>query len=289
MASASQDTKTSFWLYRFSLLLVGATLLLILAGGLVTSREAGLAVPDWPLSYGKFFPPMVGNIFWEHGHRMIAGAVAILTLVLSVWIQIQGKQPWLKRLAWAALGAVILQALLGGLTVLYMLPPAVSIFHACLAQTFFCFTVALAYFLHPNFIPAQPAQKSSAQSPNRLALMTFAFIYFQLILGASIRHSSFTAAPHVIFASLVFLHVTLLAIRILRFHGEDKALVRAALGLGFSTVLQVFLGIGAFVFTRMLERGYEPPPAEIFFTASHQTLGAAVLGMSAWICLRARR
>ena len=74
-------------LYFFSLFLVAWTAFLILAGGLVTSHDAGLAVLDWPLSYGQFFPPMVGNIFWEHGHRMIAGLAGIFTLVLAIWIQ----------------------------------------------------------------------------------------------------------------------------------------------------------------------------------------------------------
>ena len=307
MSSAALDAKTPSWLYGFSVFLVGMTLLLILAGGLVTSREAGLAVPDWPLSYGRLFPPMVGNIFWEHGHRIIAGTVALLTLVLAVWIQIQGKRTWLKRLAWAAFGAVILQAALGGLTVLYLLPPAVSIVHACLAQTFFCLTVALAYFLNPAPSPQPSPQrgegeilkspsplvwgrgKGEGESPRRLAVMTAAFIYLQLILGASVRHTSFSAVPHVVVAFLVFLHVALLVSRIMRFQGEDKTLTRFALGMGFFTLLQVFLGIGAFVFTRMLERGHEPPTAEVFFTASHQTLGAAILAMSIWICLRVWR
>ena len=150
-------------LYLFNLFLVGWTAVLILAGGLVTSHEAGLAVPDWPLSYGQLFPPMVGNVFWEHGHRMIAGSVGILTLVLAVWIQMVCRggsctrpqrattrvAPTIVILGWAAFGVVVLQAVLGGLTVLYLLPPPISIFHACLAQTFFCILIALAYFLNP--------------------------------------------------------------------------------------------------------------------------------------------
>src|SRR3990167_2825462 len=121
------------WLYRYSIVVVMGTFLLVLAGGLVTSHDAGLAVPDWPTSYGQWFPPMIGNVFWEHGHRMIAGAVGVLTLLLAIWIQIQEKRVWMKRLGWIAFGAVLLQALLGGLTVIYMLPAPVSIAHACLA------------------------------------------------------------------------------------------------------------------------------------------------------------
>ena len=155
--------QSSIGLYVFSLLVVFATLLLILAGGLVTSHEAGLAVPDWPLSYGQHFPPMVGNIFWEHGHRMIAGSVGIFTLIMAVWIQIREHRKRLKKLAWAAFAAVILQAILGGLTVLFLLPPAVSIFHACLAQTFFCIVAAVAYFLSPQSNMSETQKKAAVR------------------------------------------------------------------------------------------------------------------------------
>ena len=93
---------TATWTYRFSFFLLLSILVLILAGGLVTSHEAGLAVPDWPLSYGQWFPPMVGNVVWEHGHRMIAGVVGILTLILTVSIQLFESRSWLKRFAWVA-------------------------------------------------------------------------------------------------------------------------------------------------------------------------------------------
>src|SRR3989338_3456190 len=130
-------------MYFFSLFLSAATFLLILAGGLVTSHEAGLAVPDWPTSYGRWFPPMVGNVFWEHGHLMIAGSVGILTFAAALLIQRNVPDKAIVRLSWIAFCAVLLQALLGGLTVIFMLPPAVSIAHAALAQTFFCITIAI--------------------------------------------------------------------------------------------------------------------------------------------------
>src|SRR3989338_6493866 len=107
------------WLYRYSIVVVMGTFLLVLAGGLVTSHDAGLAVPDWPTSYGQWFPPMVGNIFWEHGHRMIAGSVGILTLILTLWIHFKEKRKGLRILGWITLGSVVAQAVLGGLTVLF--------------------------------------------------------------------------------------------------------------------------------------------------------------------------
>ena len=262
-------------LYRFSLFVVFATFLLIAAGGLVTSHEAGLAVPDWPTSYGQWFPPMVGNVFWEHGHRMIAGSVGIFTLILAIGIQRTEKRKWLRVLGWTAFGAVIAQALLGGLTVVMMLPPAVSIFHACLAQTFFCLVVSIAYFLSGQQVPihAEPRLR-------RLAMMTAGFIYLQLVLGAIVRHTGWGASFHILVAFFVLVHVLLMAIR---------AHSRTSLALGFLTVIQIFLGIGAFIFTQMVSRSYAPSAGEVFFTAAHQTNGACVLALSVLLILMVSR
>ena len=124
---------------------------MLIAGALVTSNDAGLSVPDWPLSYGSLMPPMIGGIFYEHGHRMIASFVGLLSIILAVWLwRVYSRRPpgerWLRWLGVAALGAVIVQGLLGGLTVLFYLPPAVSSAHATLAQLFFATVVSIALF-----------------------------------------------------------------------------------------------------------------------------------------------
>src|SRR5512134_3191870 len=108
-------------LHHYTKLVAGATLVLIVAGGMVTSTGSGLAVPDWPLSYGTLFPPMVGGIFYEHGHRMVASGVGLLTVILSAWVFLAERRRWVGRLAAGALAAVILQGALGGLTVLLLL------------------------------------------------------------------------------------------------------------------------------------------------------------------------
>src|SRR6202050_1386780 len=123
-------------LHRFALLLAFWTLLLIIAGGLVTSNDAGLSVPDWPLSYGKLMPPMEGNIFYEHGHRMVATTVGLLTIGMVIALLRAEPRRWLRNLGWIALGAVVVQGVLGGMTVIFLLPKPVSIGHACLAQLF---------------------------------------------------------------------------------------------------------------------------------------------------------
>jgi cytochrome c oxidase assembly protein subunit 15 len=131
-------------LHRFAVATAGATLVLLFLGGLVTSTGSGLAVPDWPLSFGQVFPPMVGGVLFEHGHRLAATAVGCLTVVLALWTVVGDARASVRALGFLALLAVVLQGILGGITVLYKLPLAVSVTHACLARTFFCLTVTLA-------------------------------------------------------------------------------------------------------------------------------------------------
>src|SRR5436853_3830551 len=138
-------------LHRFTLLVTGATLLLIVAGALVTSHDAGLAVPDWPLSFGKVFPEMQGNVFWEHGHRLIAASVGVLIIVLNILLWRHERRSWVRRLGLVALVAVVAQGLLGGLTVIFWLPLAISAAHATLAQLLFCTLVSLSVFTAPGW------------------------------------------------------------------------------------------------------------------------------------------
>lgn len=285
-------SKPDSFLFNFSIFSTVCTGLLILAGGLVTSHEAGLAVPDWPLSYGQWFPPMVGNIFWEHGHRMIAGTVAILTLIQAIWIQKTEQRKWLKMLGWIAVGAVLFQALLGGLTVLNMLPALISITHACLAQTFFCLMVSITYFLNPAEKKADlPASFSgeeleSIKRLKRLLILTTIFVYVQLILGAIVRHTGEGIVFHIILAFIILLHVLFIVLRVQRSHNFPPMLSKLSLGLGVLVLVQIFLGLGSFIFTKMLERGYSPSLEEVVFTASHQTIGALILAGLVLMTLR---
>src|SRR5947209_5881627 len=150
--------------HRFALLVAGATFFLIIAGANVTSHDAGLAVPDWPLAFGKFFPKMNGNVFWEHGHRIVAGVVLVLTITLAIYLQIRERRTWVKRLGWLALCGVLAQALLGGLTVKLNLPLAVSAAHATLAQLFFLTTVSLAVFTSRGWIEAPDVMDESGEN-----------------------------------------------------------------------------------------------------------------------------
>lgn len=184
----SNAAAPSRGLSRFSKVLVAATLFLIFAGALVTSTGSGLAVPDWPLSYGMVFPPMVGGVFYEHGHRLIASAVGFLTVCLAIWIFTRESRRWVRGLGLAAVLLVLAQGLLGGLTVILQLPPAVSIAHAVTGQTFFCLTVFIAYALSSERAVRAEGSERARPELTRAALTLTGAIYLQLILGAVMRH-----------------------------------------------------------------------------------------------------
>src|ERR1041385_6156978 len=179
-------------LNRFAIFDACATFFLIIAGALVTSHDAGLATPDWPLSNGQDFPMMVGNLFWEHGHRMIATTVGLLTIGLLIYILATEERWWVRRLAKFALIAVIAQGLRGGLTVKLMLPLPVSTAHATLAQLFFCTTVSLAVFTSRSWMEtrALPAEGKRGLPLRYLCTAALVTILLQLIIGATLRHSA---------------------------------------------------------------------------------------------------
>ncbi len=176
------------WRHRFACLTAAATFFLIFVGGLVTSTGSSLAVPDWPLSFGQFFPPMVGGVFYEHGHRMVAGAVGMLTLVLALWTWFEEPRAGVRWLAVVSVAAVALQAVLGGITVLYLLPTAVSVSHAGLAQLFFCLVVALALVTGEGWLSVEHSPERQSRL-RVLAPTTTAAIYVQLLIGAIMRHT----------------------------------------------------------------------------------------------------
>ena len=176
----------SQWLRGFTKFVAAATLFLIFAGAMVTSTESGLAVPDWPLSYGKFFPPMVGGIFYEHGHRMIAATVGFLTVIQAIWLQRRARKRTLRVLGWTAVGAVIAQGVLGGMTVLFLLPPAISIAHAGLAEIFLCLNVSIALIASRWYDDARAMEKGDAPIVGTTVLV--GLIYAQILAGALMRH-----------------------------------------------------------------------------------------------------
>lgn len=278
------------WLHRFAVLVAICTLFLVIAGGLVTSNDAGLSVPDWPLSYGKLMPPMEGGIFYEHGHRMVATTVGFLTVVLALWLWRVEERRWLRRLGWAALAAVVAQGLLGGLTVIFLLPKPVSIAHACLAELFFCATVSIALFTSeawrrgPVLVP-----DTGKPSLFGLASSTAVAVLIQVALGAATRHHALSVIPHVAGALVVSALVLWVAIRVLVRHFAHRALRRSALALLSLALCQVFLGIGAYISRVATADAPQPLPVMVVFTVAHVAAGAMTLAASVVLAIQVHR
>lgn len=301
-------TQNNLWLHRFAWLVVGATFILIFIGGLVTSTESGLAVPDWPTTYGRFmfsFPlsQMVGGIFYEHGHRMIASIVGMLTVILALWLWWKEPRKWVRNLGWLALLAVIVQGLLGGLTVIFLLPLPVSVAHGALAQTFFCITIALALFTSPQW--KQPRTKLDDEhkpSLRALTTTTTALVFAQLLLGAIMRHTkSGLAIPdfplafdkiippfenfhvtihfaHRLGALIVSCFIIWTVSRIFRYYRSEQLLRGPAVLLSCAIVAQLTLG----AFTIWSQKA-------VYLTTAHVATGALILGTSLALALRTRK
>jgi cytochrome c oxidase assembly protein subunit 15 len=188
------ERRTNVWLHRFAVFTACVTFPLIFVGGLVKSHEAGLSVPDWPTTYGYnmfTFPLhwMVGNIFYEHGHRLFASFVGFCILVLALWLWRKESRPWVRKLGWYTLAAVCIQGALGGLTVYLLLPTWNSTAHAALAQITFCMTVALAMVTSKKW--SDEVTKTASPVTDKLrtwTLLSIAAIFIQLLLGAVMRH-----------------------------------------------------------------------------------------------------
>ena len=291
-------------LTRYTRLLAGATLILVAAGGMVTSTGSGLSVPDWPTTYGYSmfsFPlgKMVGGIFYEHGHRLIATTVGLLTIGLVIWLWRAEPRRWVRRLGIAALTVVILQGLLGGLTVLLFLPDAISISHAGLAQIFFCMTVALALVTSPTWrVPSRPLVEDRRLERRLVILM--GLVYAQILIGATMRHTGAGLAipdfplafgrlippvwtdqiaihfAHRVGALVVSIFVLLTAAYIWRAHPDRPELVRPSWVLVVLVAIQIALG-GLVILT-----GRQP-----VINTMHVATGAAVLGTTVVLVMRA--
>jgi cytochrome c oxidase assembly protein subunit 15 len=285
--------------HRFALLVAGATFFLIIAGANVTSHDAGLATSDWPRSNGTFFPKMVGNLFWEHGHRMVATAVGILTIALAVILQIRERRSWVKRLGWVALGGVIAQGLLGGLTVKLSLPLAVSAAHATLAQLFFLITVSLAVFTSRSWVTPNSTVNESGEGFSLRALCVVALIVIltQLVLGATLRHSATwdqdlptgLLLAHLGGAIVVTLVLGSTIATVLLRHRTEKYLARPARVAAMLLFVQLLLGLAAYV-TRAASP-YDPQPLTpmVAVTVAHVACGALVFATTIILTLRVFR
>ena len=280
--------------HRLAVFLACWVFLLIVAGALVTSNDAGLSVPDWPTSFGSWYkiPKLVGGVKFEHTHRMIAQVAGLLTIALAVWTWRVEKRRWIRILAYSAVGTVIAQGVLGGITVLFYLPPAVSSAHAALAQTFFCIAVAMAIFTSRKWIEETPRVEFDERRPSlfTLTLWSIFVLYVQLILGAMFRHHGISWWPHVINAIVVSFVLAWTAIRAMSSYSRIDAIRRPAVTMLSLVIVQLCLGFTAFL-TRVAwgRNAVQPELPMVVSTVSHVAVGALLLATTVVLAIQVWR
>jgi heme a synthase len=281
-------------LHRLAVVLAYWTFLLIIAGALVTSNDAGLSVPDWPTSFGSWYkiPHLVGGVQFEHTHRMIAQVAGLLTIVLALWTWRSEKRRWMRILGFSALGTVIAQGVLGGLTVLFFLPPLVSSAHAMLAQTFFCLAVAMAMFTGRKWVEEQPRVEVDQRHPSlfTLTLLSIFVLYVQLILGAMFRHHGLSWWPHVVHATVVSFVLAWTAVRALSVYSHIEAVRRPAIAMLALVITQLCLGFAAFL-TRVAwgKDAVQPELPMVVSTVAHVAVGALLLATAVILAIQVWR
>lgn len=309
MTDSSSPEVPSPALYRFALFAAGVTFCLIFVGGLVTSTGSAMAIPSWPLAFGKLIPAWKGGIRFEFGHRVVAAFVVIVTIALMAWSLRAEKRRWVRNMTLTAVGLVFFQAVLGGMTVLLDLPLPLAVAHSATAQAFFCLMISIAIVMNPKWVSVAPRREAPARPPLvTLAAITTGAIYVQILIGAVVRHlgaglalpefplSSIPGHPGALgglippyfnkFIAMNFAHrcgaivVTALVawtvVRVYREHRGVPTLYRTAVGLVILLIIQVTLG----ALTILSGRAVIP-------TTAHVAGGAAVLATSLALTIRA--
>jgi heme a synthase len=279
--------------HYYALFTAFATFLVIIAGALVTSNEAGLAVPDWPTSFHTFhMPRMVGGVLYEHGHRMIAGFTILLTLGIAIFTFAVDRRGWMKKLAIGGFATIIVQAILGGVTVLNFLPPAVSTAHALVGQTFFCIAVAIAILTGRKYSGEVEKTAIDRRKPSLIALtqLSVLVLYVQLILGGMFRHKGMSWEPHVFNAIVVAIVLTWTCVRVLSYYSQVDALRKPAVMMLGLLMTQLCLGFTSFL-TKVVwgKDAVQPQPMMVWSTVAHVAVGALLLATAVILAIQAWR
>jgi cytochrome c oxidase assembly protein subunit 15 len=280
--------------HAFAVFTACATIVVITAGAMVTSNDAGLSVPDWPTSFGYLVkvPHFVGGVRYEWSHRMVAGTLVSLTLAIALWTFLVERRRWLRWLAIGAFCTVIAQATLGGLTVLFFQPPWLSTAHATVAQTFFCIAVAIALFTGRKWVEEQPRVEFDTRRPSlfTLTLLSIIVLYVQLILGGMFRHHGMSWWPHVLNAVIVSFVLAWAAVRAIRVYSNIEAVRRPAVIMLSLLITQLCLGFAAFV-TRVAwgRSAAQPELPMVVSTVAHVAVGALLLATTAVLAIQVWR
>jgi heme a synthase len=280
------NTANNPGVHKFAIFLAVCTFCLLIAGAMVTSNDAALSVPDWPLSYGTLTPPMVGGIRYEHTHRVIAATVGLLTIVLAFLLWRKDERRWVRNLGFAAIGVVIAQGVLGGLTVLLFLHYGIPVAHACLAQIFFGIIVSLAVFTSPWWT-SERSQLDDRGSPSihTLATLNAVVIFLQVVLGAGFRHRDIPVWPHVAGAMVVLGMVTWTAVVLRKRFEQSREISKARILLHAIFGTQVLLGFGAWWSRVSTADAPQPMPVMVTLTVVHTVVGALLFALSVIVVL----
>ena len=272
--------------HRFAVFVVLWTILLLIAGALVTSNDAALSVPDWPLSYGTLTPPMVGGIVYEHSHRVIAAGLGILTILLAIVIWVAEKRRWLRWFAVIAVLGVIVQAILGGQVVIRLLHYWLPVIHACFAQLVFAAVLSIAVFTSRWWVSEQPQLEDRGPlSIHAVALLNAAVIFLQVFLGAAFRHQDMSIWPHIVGAMAVLASVIWTSIVLRKRFSQSRELSKSRIMLHAVFGVQFLLGLGAYWSRLTTADAPQPVPLMIVLTVAHTVVGALVFAAAVVILL----
>jgi cytochrome c oxidase assembly protein subunit 15 len=275
--------------HRFSVFVVAWTALLFVAGALVTSNDAALSVPDWPKSFGTWFPSLrmlAGGAFFEHSHRVIAGGLGIFTLALAVLIWVKDNRRWLRWFAVLAVLGIAVQAVLGGEVVRQMLHYWLPVIHACFAQIVFGALLSIAVFTSRWWVSDRPQlADSGTPSIHAVTIANAEVIFLQVVLGAGFRHQEIPVWPHIAGAFVVLGVVVWTAIVLRKRFGASPELSRARMMLHAIFGIQFLLGFGAYWSRLSTVGAAQPMPVTVWLTVVHTVVGALLLAFSIFIAL----
>ncbi|HTQ61319.1 MAG TPA: COX15/CtaA family protein [Candidatus Solibacter sp.] len=269
-------------IHRLAVFTVAWTVLLLIAGALVTSNDAALSVLDWPKSHGAWIPsPLTGGDIYEYSHRVIAGVLGVLTLALAVLVWIKEERRWLRWFAVIALGGIVAQAILGGEVVIRLLHYWLPVMHACFAQIMFGALLGIAVFTSKWWISEHPAlEDRGSPSIHTLAILNAAVIFFQVFLGAGFRHNDIPIWPHAA-GSLLVLGTVVWTAAVLR-KRFDKSREMTAMRILLHSLfgVQFLLGIVTYWERLVTATAPRPPQLLVALTVTHTVVGALLLAVS---------
>jgi len=272
--------------HRFAVFVVLWTVLLLIAGALVTSNDAALSVPDWPLSYGTLTPPMVGGVVYEHSHRVIAAGLGIFALLLAIVLWVTDERRWLRWFGVVAVLGVIVQAILGGQVVIRLLHYWLPVIHACFAQIVFAAVLGIAVFTSRWWMSERPQlEDRGSPSIHAVALVNAAVIFCQVFFGAAFRHQEMPIWPHIAGALAVLATVIWTAIVLRKRFSDSRELSRSRILLHAIFGVQFLLGLGTYWSRLATADAPQPMPLTVALTVIHTVVGALVFAASVVIVL----